>query len=54
MEKEKKPSPKEDSAPDKSYQWVFDERTGWINVTDFLSRMIKLSNDLAANKNKTK
>lgn len=41
------PSLNEDTFVKKSPAWVFDERTGWIDVNEFLSRTSKLSEDLA-------
>lgn len=39
-------SPKEDSLPQKPSTWVFDERTGWIDVSDFLKKVIKLNEQI--------
>lgn len=47
MAEKNEQSPKEDSPLRKSPAWVFDERMGWIDVDEFLSRTTKLSKELA-------
>lgn len=46
MTEKNQPSPKEDSSPRNSHAWVFDERMGWIDVGEFLSRTTKLNKEL--------
>lgn len=47
MAEKREPSPKVDSPHKKSPIWVYDERLGWIDVSEFLSRTIKLREELA-------
>jgi hypothetical protein len=39
-------SPKEDNLHKKPSTWVFDEKTGWIDVSEFLKKVIKLNEQI--------
>jgi len=47
MDKKTEKPPKEDELLKKCPAWVFDERMGWIDVNEFLSKTANLSEELA-------